>query len=176
MRNNQPKEFSDNFSLFYVSFSNIDGGFGGFANIDQDPLFCGADSLNFTLDEASPCVGSGQDGTNMGAFGVGCNSILYADDKLIPSNFMLYQNYPNPFNPHTTIRYDLPENNIVSVTIYDMMGRVVKNLVNGMQTAGFKSLRWDATNNRDQSVSTGLYIYTIHSDNYTDTKKMILLK
>ena len=45
-----------------------------------------------------------------------------------------------------------------------------------MQTAGFKSLRWDATNNRDQSVSTGLYIYTIHSDNYTDTKKMILLK
>ena len=176
MRNNQPKEFSDNFSLFYVSFSNIDGGFGGFANIDQDPLFCGADSLNFTLDEASPCFGSGQDGTNMGAFGVGCNSILYADDKLIPSNFMLYQNYPNPFNPHTTIRYDLPENNIVSVTIYDMMGRVVKNLVNGMQTAGFKSLRWDATNNRDQSVSTGLYIYTIHSDNYTDTKKMILLK
>ena len=74
MRNNQPKEFSDNYSLFYVSYSNIDGGFGGFANIDLDPLFCGADSLNFTLDEASPCVGSGQGGTNMGAFDIGCSS------------------------------------------------------------------------------------------------------
>ena len=57
-----------------------------------------------------------------------------------------------------------------------MMGRVVKNLVNGMQTAGFKSLRWDATNKNDQEVSAGLYVYRLHSDYYTDTKKMILLK
>ena len=176
MRNNQPKEFSDNYILFYVSYSNIDGGFGGFANIDLDPLFCGADSLNFTLDEASPCVGSGQGGTNMGAFDIGCSSELSTDNNIFPSEFVLYQNYPNPFNPITEIRYDLPINSLVSVTVYDMMGRVVKNLVNGLQTAGFKSVNWDATNNSNQTVSAGLYIYSIYSDNYFDTKKMILLK
>ena len=176
MRNNQPKEFSDNYSLFYVSYSNIDGGFGGFANIDQDPIFCGADSLNFTLDEASPCVGSGQGGTNMGAFDIGCSSELFTDNSIFPSEFVLYQNYPNPFNPITKIRYDLPINSLVSVTVYDMMGRVVKNLVNGLQTAGFKSVKWDGTNNNNQTVSAGLYIYSIYSDNYIDTKKMILLK
>ncbi len=176
MRNNQPKEFSDNYSLFYVSYSNIDGGFGGFANIDQDPIFCGADSLNFTLDEASPCVGSGQGGTNMGAFDIGCSSELFIDNSIFPSEFVLYQNYPNPFNPITKIRYDLPINSLVSVTVYDMMGREVKNLVNGIQTAGFKSVKWDGTNNNNQTVSAGLYIYSIYSDNYIDTKKMILLK
>ncbi|SVB66115.1 uncharacterized protein METZ01_LOCUS218969, partial [marine metagenome] len=176
MRNNHPKEFSDNYSLFYVSYSNIDGGFGGFANIDQDPIFCGADSLNFTLDEASPCVGSGQGGTNMGAFDIGCSSELFTDNSIFPSEFVLYQNYPNPFNPITKIRYDLPINSLVSVTVYDMMGRVVKNLVNGLQTAGFKSVKWDGTNNNNQTVSAGLYIYSIYSDNYIDTKKMILLK
>ena len=57
-----------------------------------------------------------------------------------------------------------------------MMGREVKILVNGIQTAGFRSVKWDGTNNNHQTVSAGLYIYSIYSDNYIDTKKMILLK
>jgi arabinogalactan endo-1,4-beta-galactosidase len=85
-------------------------------------------------------------------------------------------NYPNPFNPITTLEYDLPEDAVVNITIYDMMGRVVNTLVNGSQTAGYKSIQWDATNNLGDPVSAGLYIYTIQAGEFRQTKKMILLK
>jgi arabinogalactan endo-1,4-beta-galactosidase len=85
-------------------------------------------------------------------------------------------NYPNPFNPITTLEYDLPEDAVVNITIYDMMGRVVNTLLNGSQTAGYKSIQWDATNNLGDPVSAGLYIYTIQAGEFRQTKKMILLK
>jgi len=85
-------------------------------------------------------------------------------------------NYPNPFNPITTLEYDLPEDAVVNITIYDMMGRVVNTLVNGSQTAGYKSIQWDATNNLGDPVSAGLYIYTIQVGEFRQTKKMVLLK
>jgi hypothetical protein len=176
LRNNQPNEFSENLGLFHVSYSNIEGGFGGFANIDADPSFCNVDSLNFSLNDTSPCVGTGENGSNMGAFGVACSSELLAEDRVIPSKFFLYQNYPNPFNPSTIIRYDLPNNSFVSLTVYDMIGRVVKNLIKRTQVAGFQSVQWDATNNKNQPVSAGIYIYSIYSDSFIDTKKMILVK
>ena len=176
LRNNQPNEFSENLGLFHVSYSNIEGGFGGFANIDADPSFCNVDSLNFSLNDTSPCVGTGENGSNMGAFGVACSSELLAEDRVIPSKFFLYQNYPNPFNPSTIIRYDLPNDSFVSLTVYDMMGRVVKNLIKRTQVAGFQSVQWDATNNKNQPVSAGIYIYSIYSDSFIDTKKMILVK
>jgi arabinogalactan endo-1,4-beta-galactosidase len=85
-------------------------------------------------------------------------------------------NYPNPFNPITTLEYDLPEDAVVNITIYDMMGRVVNTLVNGSQTAGYKSIQWDATNNLGDPVAAGLYIYTIQAGEFRQTKKMVLLK
>jgi arabinogalactan endo-1,4-beta-galactosidase len=85
-------------------------------------------------------------------------------------------NYPNPFNPITTLEYDLPEDAVVNITIYDMMGRVVNTLLNGSQTAGYKSIQWDATNNLGDPVSAGLYIYTIQVGEFRQTKKMVLLK
>ena len=85
-------------------------------------------------------------------------------------------NYPNPFNPITTLEYDLPEDAVVNITIYDMMGRVVNTLVNGSQTAGYKSIQWDATNNLGEPVSAGMYIYTIQASEFRQTKKMVLLK
>jgi len=176
MKASQPVEFYNDDPNINIAFSNIDGGYEGEGNIDLDPLFCNPDSLDFNLIEESPCIGAGQDGGNMGGFGVGCASILYTDVLHIPDSYKLYQNYPNPFNPHTTIHYDLPKNSLVYITVYDMMGRVVKNLVNGMQTAGFKSIQWDATNNRSQAISAGIYIYTLHYGNNIETKKMILLK
>ena len=88
----------------------------------------------------------------------------------------LHQNYPNPFNPITTLRYDLPEDAMVNITIYDMMGRVVKTMVNSQQNAGFKSVRWNATNDKGAPVSAGLYLYTIQAGEFRQTKKMVLLK
>ncbi|SVA88813.1 uncharacterized protein METZ01_LOCUS141667, partial [marine metagenome] len=86
------------------------------------------------------------------------------------------QNYPNPFNPVTTLRYDLPENGLVNITIFDMLGRQVKTLINQTQGAGYKSVIWDATNDFGSPVSAGIYLYQIQSGIYLQTKKMILLK
>jgi CubicO group peptidase (beta-lactamase class C family) len=98
------------------------------------------------------------------------------NDVQSPSSFKLYSNYPNPFNPVTTLRYDLPEDGLVNITIYDMMGRVVKTLVNSSQIAGYKSIQWNATNDRNELVSAGLYLYTIQAGEFRQTRKMVLLK
>ncbi|SVD65432.1 uncharacterized protein METZ01_LOCUS418286, partial [marine metagenome] len=97
-------------------------------------------------------------------------------DETFPLIYRLHSAYPNPFNPVTTLNYDLPENELVNITIYDMMGRVVNTLINDQQTAGYKSIQWNATNNTGQSVSTGLYLYTIEAGKFRQTKKMVLMK
>ncbi|MDP7531031.1 MAG: FlgD immunoglobulin-like domain containing protein, partial [Candidatus Scalindua sp.] len=78
--------------------------------------------------------------------------------------------------PLTTIHYDLPEDGFVNVTIYDMMGRTVKIMVNKEQNAGVKSVQWDATDSSGKPVSAGLYLYTIQAGEFRQTKKMVLLK
>ena len=90
--------------------------------------------------------------------------------------FKLFQNHPNPFNPLTTLRYEIPEDSFVDVTIYDMLGNVVNNLVNANQSSGYKSVQWNATNIQGEPVSAGVYLYKIQAGDYVDTKKMILLK
>tara|TARA_A100000164_G_scaffold229405_1_gene203489 strand:+ start:12 stop:965 length:954 start_codon:yes stop_codon:yes gene_type:complete len=104
------------------------------------------------------------------------NSSLSLDNGIIPKDFALFQNYPNPFNPITFISYNLPQDVIVNITIYDMMGRIVKTLLNSSQKAGYKSIKWNATNNRNEPVSAGLYIYLIQAGLSTESKKMILVK
>jgi len=286
-----------------ITFSNVQGGWEGEGNIDANPLFCNPDSSDYTLAENSPCVGTGEGGTNMGAFGAGCsiqvdwdfslsepvievmgpdnewnpgdtisvamdfcnntdiahnwypgvtiesdssltslhsghiwfyamfadtchaiswgviaNTSIISDtvvtfsaypealncqnqpeycidsdtltfeipivvqvvsaqpENFIPKVFTLHHNYPNPFNPTTTLRYDLPEDAMVNITIYDMMGHVVKTMVNSQQNSGFKSIQWNATNDKGQPVSAGLYLYTIQAGEFRQTKKMVLLK
>ena len=93
-----------------------------------------------------------------------------------PASFPILYNYPNPFNPVTHLRYNLPEDALVNITIYDMMGRQVSTLVSSQQTAGFKSVLWNATNDKGSPVSAGLYLYTIQAGQFRQTKKMVLLK
>ncbi|MBT6939770.1 MAG: T9SS type A sorting domain-containing protein, partial [Candidatus Marinimicrobia bacterium] len=102
--------------------------------------------------------------------------VLSIDAEPIPEVYALRQNYPNPFNPVTTLRYDLPEEALVNITIYDMMGRVVKTMVNSQQNAGYKSIQWNATTDEGKPVSAGLYLYTIQAGEFRQTKKMVLLK
>jgi len=102
--------------------------------------------------------------------------ILSIDDLYQPTHFSLYQNYPNPFNPMTILRYDLPEDAMVNLTIYDTTGRMVRGLVNSQQKAGFKSIWWNATNDAGELVSAGVYLYTIQAGDFRHTKNMILLK
>ncbi len=104
-----------------------------------------------------------------------CSQASIIED-IIPITYHLYSAYPNPFNPITTLDYDLPEDVLVNITIYDMMGRVVKTIVNSQQNAGFKSVRWNATDDKGSPVSAGLYLYTIEAGQYRQSKKMGLLK
>jgi len=112
--------------------------------------------------------------------GVYTNSMLVISDwgdGGIPMEFALKQNYPNPFNPSTLIRYQLPEETNVTVSIYDLMGRKVRTLVYGEhQLAGYRQVMWNATNDLGQSVSAGMYIYMIQAGEFRQTKKMVLLK
>ena len=90
--------------------------------------------------------------------------------------FELKNNYPNPFNPLTLIKYSLPSDGVVTITIYDMMGSRVKTLINSFQKSGDNSVQWDATNNLGNKVPSGVYLYNIEAGNFNQTKKMILLK
>jgi len=104
------------------------------------------------------------------------NTSLSIDENITPLSFNVHQNYPNPFNPVTTLRYDLPEDSFVIISVYDMLGNAIVNLVNQNESLGFKSVQWNATNNQGQPVSAGLYLYTIQAGQFRQTKKMVLLK
>ena len=103
-------------------------------------------------------------------------SVSISDQDKIPTSFAVHQNHPNPFNPTTTLRYDLPEDALVNITIYDIMGRSIRSLVNSRQTAGYRSIQWNATNNLGEPVSAGMYIYMIQAGEFRQTRKMVLLK
>ena len=93
-----------------------------------------------------------------------------------PEKFRLNQNYPNPFNPITSLSYDLLKDSYVRITVYDMLGNVVNNLISTYQSSGYKTVQWNATNNQGQPVSAGVYLYSIEAGEFRQTKKMILLK
>ena len=99
-----------------------------------------------------------------------------ADGDAIPETYAVHQTYPNPFNPVTTLRYDLPEDGLVNITVYDMMGRAISTLVNEHQTAGYRSTQWNATNDAGSPLSAGMYLYTIQAGDFRQTRKMLLLK
>tara|TARA_B110000483_G_scaffold156147_1_gene185464 strand:- start:624 stop:2768 length:2145 start_codon:yes stop_codon:yes gene_type:complete len=98
------------------------------------------------------------------------------DKELVPGTYIVSQNYPNPFNPSTTLRYSMSKGELVNIAVYDMSGRLVKDLLNGYQNAGYNSIQWNATNNQGQSVSAGMYICIIKIGSYNTSKKMLLLK
>jgi hypothetical protein len=93
------------------------------------------------------------------------------NDVPIPGRQYLAANYPNPFNSMTIIRYSLPEPAEVKIEIYDILGRKVETLVQGEQPAGYLQVIWDASDR-----SSGLYFYRIQAGDYSETRKMVLLK
>jgi len=98
------------------------------------------------------------------------------DFKLIPGSFALHQNYPNPFNPKTEIQFDLPENGIVEVAIYNLMGQKINTLISGELAPGFHKIEWNGKDLNGQSVSSGMYFYSFTSKGFKSTRKMLLLK
>ena len=88
-----------------------------------------------------------------------------------PKSFSLAQNFPNPFNPTTRFSYALPEDHHVTLNVYNTLGQAVAKVVNEYQSAGYKSVDFDAT-----ALPSGLYFYRLTAGKFTDVKKMILAK
>jgi hypothetical protein len=100
----------------------------------------------------------------------------------IPTSFALHNNYPNPFNPTTTIKYQIPENARVKIVIYNMLGQLVKTIVDEAEEAGYYSVQWDGKNEYGVNVTSGVYVYRISavqdgkSGSFVAAKKMSLVK
>jgi len=182
-----------------VTYCDVEGGWSGEGNIDVDPLFRDPEGGDFHLmadycgdPYNSPCIDVGHpdsldkvldcfhglcsETSDMGAYGgrnFGWPTGVEDDgnDLSIPRQFALYQNYPNPFNAATRINYRLPRSCGVKLEIYNVLGQRVATLVDSKQQAGPRSAIWDASN-----ISSGLYFYKLTAGDFTETKRMMLVK
>jgi len=98
-------------------------------------------------------------------------SLILTEEVIIPTTFELSQNYPNPFNPATTIKYQIPKDEFVKITVYDLLGREIKLLVNDFKPAGYYDIKFDASN-----LASGVYFYQINAGNFKNIKKMVVMK
>lgn len=96
---------------------------------------------------------------------------VIGNNNIIPSVYSLEQNYPNPFNPVTQINYAVAKDGLVKITVYDLLGRVVKNLINEVKPAGYYSVEFNGS-----ELPSGIYLYRMESGYFTDTRKLTLVK
>ncbi len=95
----------------------------------------------------------------------------------IPEEFVLFNNYPNPFNPTTNIKFQVPENSNVKLAVYDLNGKLIKQLLNNSYySIGVHSVVWDATDEFGNKVSSGMYLYRFSSGRFAKLGKMVLMK
>lgn len=98
------------------------------------------------------------------------------DEKILPQEYTLSQNYPNPFNPQTRIPYSLPTTCFVTMDVYDINGKLVRNLVAETKPAGSYQAVWNGDNNANEKVASGLYLYLMKTKSFTKSGKMLFLK
>jgi hypothetical protein len=120
----------------------------------------------------------GINGDEIPSYGIAhwTETVVGIDDRPAPSISSLDQNFPNPFNPVTTIRFQLEESSRVRLDIFDVRGALVRTLVDGARPAGGNLVTWDGKNDSGQTVSSGVYFYRLTADDFSHTKKMVLLK
>lgn len=187
--NNIPVDTSFFFGTLVVNYSDIQGGWPGVGNIDADPLFQHPDTLNFNLQQNSPCVDAGIDTIftiqgdtiiisdfqgskpDMGAIESPWITSIKTNGNEILGHFILYPNYPNPFNPATTISYHIPKRSKVVLKIYNILGQEVATLVNENQMAGSYQIHFDAS-----QFSSGIYFYKIAAGSFSSARKMVVMK
>lgn len=183
-----------------VSYCDVQNGYTGTGNISTYPQFA---DTNFILASGSPCIDGGDtssvyydpaDSVNptlakfpakgtrkndIGAYG-GPGSFLLSNNMVIgvpnnntnlPEGFLLYQNYPNPFNPTTSIKYSVSGVQNVKLEVYDILGKEVATLVNTRQSAGIYEVKFSG-----EHMSSGIYFYKLTAGNYSDRKKMLIVK
>jgi hypothetical protein len=114
---------------------------------------------------------------HLSPFAIGAGSVTGVPDGDVPLAFTLHANVPNPFNPITTIAYDIPAGGAdVDISVFDVSGRLVRQLVHEHRPAGVSSAQWKGDDDRGQRVASGVYFYRMRAGAFVDTKKMVLLK
>ncbi len=98
------------------------------------------------------------------------------EDPIIPDEFIVHQNFPNPFNPETEIRFALTKASHVVINIYNTLGQQIETLVDTQYAAGFHSVRWDGKNRNGSPVSSGVYLYQIQAGEFSQVRKMSLIR
>jgi hypothetical protein len=101
---------------------------------------------------------------------------IVVEENAIPESFTLTQNFPNPFNPETAIRFGLPEDAHVQLVVIDLLGREIRELVDGNRKAGYHSVIWDGRDNAGNAVPSGIYLYQITTGSFRDWKKLALVR
>jgi hypothetical protein len=146
--------------------------------IEKLNLTNGNFDLSWTVD-----VSDGIDITTIGSNGAdSIRYLTFSVDQLeldvpdMPIEYSLRQNYPNPFNPSTTIPYKLGKSEFANLSVFDLNGNLIKNILNQETDAGRGYVEWDGKNEQGQNVSGGIYLYVIETPSFLKTKKMILLK
>jgi hypothetical protein len=99
-----------------------------------------------------------------------------AGDNPLPDNHALHQNYPNPFNPTTEIEFSLPVKSDVRIDVFNALGLRVKTVMRATLAAGQYLVQWDGTNSHGDAVASGVYFYRLTAGDYTEARKMVLLK
>ena len=128
-------------------------------------------TLNFTTNDPE------QENVEMTLVGTATTTVGVDDEfNNTPDEFKLNQNYPNPFNPSTTIKYQVPENAKVNITVYNMTGQKITTLTNEFQTAGYHNVVWDGSNDFGQQVSSGVYFLRMQAGNFVKTISMTFTK
>jgi hypothetical protein len=153
-------------------------------DIDGYQVYFGMDCAgigDFNGDGLDDYAFSAIDGRNVGHVYI-CSgwdestNVTYENIDLLPEDFQLDQNYPNPFNISTRITYEIPRTAHVKLEIINIVGQVVATLLNQEEPPGIHSLLWDGTDNSNTDVASGIYFYRLISEEYSETRKMSLLK
>ena len=160
----------------YTNFVGMHGGSSQSIINDTISLYLPQDSLYFDVVFTSYTGQNNGGGFSYIRTSVNNSELDMDDEYLIPDKYSLQQNFPNPFNSRTTIHYELPNQELVKIIIFNLLGHQVKRLVDGFRGAGVNSIVWDATNDHGQPVSAGIYIYQLQAGGFLQTRKMILLK
>jgi hypothetical protein len=187
-----------NFSngMTQARYSNIEGGWPGEGNIDEDPqiawnpfdpghlmsIGCGFQIDSPCIDAGDPAIldslldcswGLGGPRSDMGAFGGGDSASvgIWGGNSPLPERYLMIRNYPNPFNQNTTIEFDLPVYCFTTIDIYDVLGREVENLLSEIKPPGSYFIKWEAGDR-----ASGIYFYKLEACGHTRIGKMVLLR
>jgi len=203
--NNIPQEISVSFGSVNATYSNIQNGWIGEGNINEEPLFEGNGFHPYQLTENSPCIdvgtpdtlglnlpemdlignmriwdgdGNGSEIIDMGAYEYDAPLLVDINHNAIIQTPSIYlSNYPNPFNPSTTIEFSIQNNSKVELSIYNMKGQKIKILANNEFEKGLYSIFWNGDDRSGKFVSSGIYYYKLKVNGKTKAvKKCLLLK